>query len=523
MSERVIYKHVAVVGIDGMGIYNRLTDTPCMDKIFEKGAVTYDARSLDPTISAQNWGAMLIGTNPDVHGLTNAIVSREPYRNDNWPTVFVRIREKMPEAKLATMTCWGPITTGIVEPDLELTRAIDKDTPLTDAIVHCILEEKPTFLFVQLDEVDGAGHRSGYGTAGHLEKITYTDGLVGRIYDAYEEAGILEDTLFVVIADHGGIRTSHGGYTPEEYLVFFAAAGKNVESGNMGPASTRDVAAIVLYALGLEVPAYTPGGFTSQVPDGIFPETRGTYRYTPPSPHYLENRPTPEYRGEKGLMAFFDEEKIKLALFMDHCEVDATGKNRLKELGLVKHYSDGVYGARGEFGATGCLVAEDLKLGDDSYSIAAWLKIDRAIDEPCPVIFSTKEWDWWKNKYGAGIGMVLRSNSTFTTLGDGNGVQEIQAVFPESISEGWIHMLLVVDRAAERIRMYYNFKQVVDAKLQPAANVCMDQRPFTIGDDPDRKNGKDHHMLLNMDDFLVFGYAMTPEDVQALARYYNYQ
>ena len=77
MSQRKTYKHVAVIGIDGMGIYNRLTPTPCMDQIFEQGAVTWDARSLDPTISAQNWGAMLIGTNPEVHGLTNAIVSLE--------------------------------------------------------------------------------------------------------------------------------------------------------------------------------------------------------------------------------------------------------------------------------------------------------------------------------------------------------------------------------------------------------------------------------------------------------------
>ena len=98
MNARKIYNHVAVIGIDGMGIYNRLTPTPCMDQIFETGAVTYDARSMDPTISAQNWGAMLIGTNPEVHGLTNAIVSREPYCNPQWPTVFVRIREAMPEA-----------------------------------------------------------------------------------------------------------------------------------------------------------------------------------------------------------------------------------------------------------------------------------------------------------------------------------------------------------------------------------------------------------------------------------------
>ena len=33
------YKHVAVIGIDGMGNFNRLTDTPCMDRIFAEGAL----------------------------------------------------------------------------------------------------------------------------------------------------------------------------------------------------------------------------------------------------------------------------------------------------------------------------------------------------------------------------------------------------------------------------------------------------------------------------------------------------
>ena len=35
MSERFIYKHVVVVGLDGMGIFNKKANTPCMDKIFE--------------------------------------------------------------------------------------------------------------------------------------------------------------------------------------------------------------------------------------------------------------------------------------------------------------------------------------------------------------------------------------------------------------------------------------------------------------------------------------------------------
>ena len=85
-----------------------------------------------------------------------------------------------------------------------------RDTLLTPKICRYIRAKKPEFLFVQLDSVDGAGHRNGYGTEKHLERIAEVDAFVGAIYGAVDAAGILEDTLFVVIADHGGTNPGNG-------------------------------------------------------------------------------------------------------------------------------------------------------------------------------------------------------------------------------------------------------------------------------------------------------------------------
>ncbi|MBQ7579869.1 MAG: alkaline phosphatase family protein, partial [Clostridia bacterium] len=60
MGNRV-YKYVAVIGIDGMGSFCDKTSTPNFDRIFKNGCRTTDALSMAPTISAQNWGAMLLG------------------------------------------------------------------------------------------------------------------------------------------------------------------------------------------------------------------------------------------------------------------------------------------------------------------------------------------------------------------------------------------------------------------------------------------------------------------------------
>ena len=294
------YSHVIVVGVDGAGAFVRNADTPNFDRIFQNGAVTFDALASKPTISAECWGSMLLGVGPEVHKLTNSIVSTTPYPTDSpFPSLFRRIRTAMPEAKLGSFCDWNPITYGIVENNLDVTNATARDEQLTPMICDYIRESKPEFLFVQFDSVDGAGHANGYGTAAHLQRIHEVDMLINRIYEAAAEAVILQDTLFMVIADHGGANTpegkgTHGGWSDAEKYVTFAAAGKTVQQGTVGTMNIRDLAAIVLYALGLEMPAFAEDGWTAQIPAGLFndptiAEYRDISRQTGAAPRISEN------------------------------------------------------------------------------------------------------------------------------------------------------------------------------------------------------------------------------------------
>ena len=274
------YKHVIVLGIDGAGAFIKDADTPHFDRIFADGAVTYSALSSNPTISAECWGSMLLGVGPEVHKLTNGIVSSTPYPVDSvFPSLFRRIREVMPDAELGSYCDWNPITFGIVENNQNVAHETARDTELMPMICDYIRAKKPTFLFTQLDSVDGAGHAHGYGTEKHLTRIHEVDMLLNDAYEAVKEAGILEDTLFITIADHGGFDRGHGGWTDEERLVTFAASGKGVKKGWIDVMNIRDLAAIVLYGLGIDAPAFDEAGWTSQVPadlfeDGGLPEYR---------------------------------------------------------------------------------------------------------------------------------------------------------------------------------------------------------------------------------------------------------
>lgn len=274
------YSHVVAIGIDGAGAFIKTANTPAFDRIFSNGAVTYDAISSRPSISAECWGSMLLGVGPEIHKLTNQIVSSKEYPADSlYPSIFKRISSAIPEAELGSYCDWNPITEGIIERNIKISTATERDTKLTPIICDYIREKKPTFLFVQFDSVDGAGHMNGYGTEAHLKRIEEVDFLVDDIYSAIEDAGIIDDTLFIVIADHGGTapgengRGTHGGWSDGEKYVTFALSGKTVQKSNIQNANIRDFAAIVLYALGIEVPQFDESGWTSQIPEKIFDDS----------------------------------------------------------------------------------------------------------------------------------------------------------------------------------------------------------------------------------------------------------
>ena len=58
--------------------------------------------------------------------------------------------------------------------------------------------------------------------------------------------------------------------TDEEKYVTFAAKGKNVNKTEIQEMNIRDLAAIVLYSFGIEMPGFDENGWTSQIPQGLF-------------------------------------------------------------------------------------------------------------------------------------------------------------------------------------------------------------------------------------------------------------
>lgn len=276
MASKQLAKRVFILGLDGAGNFVQQTETPRMDEFAKKGVVTYSAQTESPTISAECWGSVLHGVTPDKHGLTNEIAAAGPFPSDSlYPSIFRVVREQRPKAKLASFTAWYPINRGIVEDDLDVHKKSLPDEELVPFLVDYIGENPDVeLLYLHLDEPDISGHRHGYGpdSPEYLQMITVCDERIGQVLDAIEKAGLMEDSLVILLTDHGGggaYRFGHGSDHPMDKTVFWSCAGPSVIPGaELGEMPIRNTAAIAAYALGVQI----PDSWEGRVPEGLFAE-----------------------------------------------------------------------------------------------------------------------------------------------------------------------------------------------------------------------------------------------------------
>ncbi|MCR5464135.1 MAG: Ig-like domain-containing protein [Bacteroidales bacterium] len=510
------YKHVIIIGVDGGGAFFKNTSTPRMDAIFKKGAVSYRTKTSYPTISAQCWGSMLHSVLPEFHRLTNGTVGSKPFKPDSpFPSIFRLVKEAFPNANMASFCNWNPINIGIIEDNLGVVKGTGSDPEVANKVVQYIQGNDPTLVFVQFDSVDGAGHGSGYGSARHLSAITAVDALIGNIYDAVKRKGILDETLFIVSADHGGTpEGTHGGDTDAERYVFLGVAGKTVvEGGQIQDPEVRDIAAISAYAFGLDFPET----WTGIVPGGLFQGVEAMERHEmePAEIPVSENRkhqtePTPALDNVKSLL----EGHNVIAYFpLDGDEKDALGKVETVTTGKL-YYSDAYYG-KGADMSDGYITLKNTAVGTNSFSVALWIKTNGVPSDPC--IISNKNWN-----SGGNIGFVLsiRSDEDIKFNAGNNGDRmDAVAGLPLDYKNGWMHVILVVDRDKNKIRLFYDFASELDYDIpESLRNVSFDALDLNIGQDGTGHYGA--HLAAQLDEFIITADALSDEDIAKLKAYY---
>lgn len=265
-------KHVVLIGLDGWGAYSvEKAEIPNLKKMMAEGAYTLKKRSTLPSSSAINWASMFMGAGTELHGYTEwysetpEIPSRVVNENGIFPTVFGLLREAYPKVEIGCIYEWKVI--GHLVDSLALNynkhvaEASEKPVATVEYATEYIKKSKPVLLGIIIDNPDHVGHASGHDTPEYYAQLKILDGYVGQIMEAVKEAGMLDETIFIVSSDHGGINKGHGGKTLQEMETPFIIYGKNIKKGQEITDSMMqyDIAATIAYIFSLKQPQVWTG------------------------------------------------------------------------------------------------------------------------------------------------------------------------------------------------------------------------------------------------------------------------
>ena len=180
-------------------------------------------------------------------------------------------RDANPKAEIGVLSEWAGIQF-LVDTLSTDYHAVAPDynkfpTALCEMAEKYIKENKPSLVAICFDNPDHVGHKEGHDTPAYYSKLEELDGYIARIVAAVKEAGMYDDTIFIITSDHGGIKKGHGGKTMAEMQTPFIIAGKNIKkAGEFQESMVQyDVAATMAYIFGLEQPQVWTGRAMKQV------------------------------------------------------------------------------------------------------------------------------------------------------------------------------------------------------------------------------------------------------------------
>ncbi|MFC6181665.1 LamG-like jellyroll fold domain-containing protein [Lactiplantibacillus daowaiensis] len=297
------YKHVIVLTTDGggnpwnpKGMYYALneqslplwTDNPAvmekrknpyaMDLFNNKFAMSTTAKSVQPTVSAQNYTSMIHSVtwgDMDLNYQDTNTTAGEQYfadfgktkETEKYPSVFKVLQRAQPKRNLAAFSEWAPFLNGIMEPDA----AMEKEQPAAfksfDDVADYIGSDKfndTSFIHMQSDQMDIRAHGHGWYNDDYWEHYARYDQMFKTVMDKLEKTGHIHDTLIIANADHGGSMRAHGqkAYThdPSNYNIFIGLGGETVDAGRrLHGGSNTDIGALVLNALKVKQPTSMTG------------------------------------------------------------------------------------------------------------------------------------------------------------------------------------------------------------------------------------------------------------------------
>jgi hypothetical protein len=154
---------------------------------------------------------------------------------------------------------WEPINSQILANQYaNLEQNFSSDTSVRNAVVNLLNSGDPDAIFVHFDQVDAAGHSSGWGSPQYYTAIQNVDSLIGGIRTALNaRPGVVngsENWLIMITADHGGQGLGHDASQGLiNWEVPFVISGPSVADGvQLAQGTLRDIVPTALWHLGVD-------------------------------------------------------------------------------------------------------------------------------------------------------------------------------------------------------------------------------------------------------------------------------
>jgi len=221
-------KKVLIIGLDGMRPDAMLVArTPWIDKLASNGCYSWNAQTEIRTVSGPAWTALLTGAHVETHGVDGNDRMAELRRV---PTFLKLAKDRDRGIRIVAHSHWEPIITDIIENGVLDKASSGSDEKMAKNIASDIDKNLGDIYFVQLDDIDGAGHGYGYGPGSkrYIKKIEETDKLVGIMISSVEKRPGNEAWLVCLVSDHGGTGKGHGGFTASELTIALVVSGAPV-------------------------------------------------------------------------------------------------------------------------------------------------------------------------------------------------------------------------------------------------------------------------------------------------------
>lgn len=267
-------QHVFIVSFDqGAPAGIEKAKMPVFKTMAKEGAHTWEAYTIVPSITLPSHTSMVTGV-----GIQKHQVDWNDQNPDKGivkvPTIFTLAKKAglvtamiASKSKFQTLNQPGSLDSFLL-PENPTSAAI------ADAFAGMVGKLKPNLCLIHFGEPDAAGHKHGVYSAEKMKALADSDAALGVIVQAIRDAGLIDSSVIILTADHGGHdRTAeelekmtkagaapqpgtHGSSSPDDVTIPWVAWGTGVRKEYTITAAVviYDTSATALWLLGVPIP-----------------------------------------------------------------------------------------------------------------------------------------------------------------------------------------------------------------------------------------------------------------------------